>query len=212
MGKGRYILMDNKYNHPAYTRYPQLKELEESRNAMDLKETIRTVPNFPKEGIQFRDITSMLETPQAFNKACIDLTKACMQFNATKLVAIESRGFVFASPVARDMELPLILARKPGKLPNPTYQRNYKLEYGEAILHIQQNSGIKKDDKIVVMDDLIATGGTAKALASLIAQCWNVPKENILVLAVIDLPDLGGSAIIEQEGFNVETLIEFEGE
>jgi len=212
MGKSKYILMDTKYNHPAYSRYPQLKELEESRNKMDLKEAIRTVPNFPKEGIQFRDITSMLETPQAFNKACIDITKACMQFNATKLVAIESRGFVFASPVARDMELPLILARKPGKLPNPTYQRNYKLEYGEATLHIQQNSNLNPTDKIVIVDDLIATGGTALAIASLICQCWNVPRENILVLAVVDLPDLEGSAIIEKEGYNVETLVEFEGE
>ena len=110
------------------------------------------------------------------------------------------------------MELPLILARKPGKLPNPTYQRNYNLEYGEATLHIQRNSDLNKNDKIVIVDDLIATGGTAKALASLIAQCWNVPKENILILAVIDLPDLGGRAIIESDGFNVETLIEFEGE
>jgi adenine phosphoribosyltransferase len=204
--------MDTKYNHPAYSRYPQLKELEESRNKMDIKEAIRTVPNFPKEGIQFRDITSMLETPQAFNKACIDFTNACMQFNATKLVAIESRGFVFASPVARDMELPLILARKPGKLPNPTYQRNYKLEYGEATLQIQQNSNLKPTDKIVIVDDLIATGGTALAIASLICQFWNIPRENILVLAVVDLPDLGGSAIIKKEGFNVETLVEFEGE
>ena len=179
---------------------------------MKLKDSIRTVPNFPIEGIQFRDITSMLESPQAFNKACIDLTTVCMQFNATKIVAIESRGFIFASPVARDMELPLILARKPGKLPNKTFQRNYKLEYGEATLHIQQNSDLNKQDKIVIIDDLIATGGTAKALASLIAQCWNVPKENILVLATINLPNLQGSAIIKKAGFNVETLIEFEGE
>jgi len=118
---------------------------------MKLKDSIRTVPNFPIEGIQFRDITSMLESPQAFNKACVDLTKACMQFNATKIVAIESRGFIFASPVARDMELPLILARKPGKLPNKTFQRNYKLEYGEATLHIQQNSNLSKKILIVKM-------------------------------------------------------------
>jgi adenine phosphoribosyltransferase len=174
---------------------------------MDLKDTIRTVPDFPIEGIQFRDITSMLERPEAFNKALISLSSTCMSFNATKIVAIESRGFIFGSPIARDMELPLILARKPGKLPNKTYQRNYKLEYGEAELHIQRNSDIKSNDKIVIVDDLIATGGTAKALASLI-----VPKENILVLAVIDLPDLGGSAIIKKAGFNVEALIEFEGE
>ena len=179
---------------------------------LNFKDSIRTVPDFPIEGIQFRDITSMLESPHAFNKACVDLTKACMQFDATKIVAIESRGFIFGSPIARDMELPLILARKPGKLPNKTYQRNYKLEYGEATLHIQQNSDLNKQDKIVIVDDLIATGGTAKALASLISQCWNVPKENILVLAVIDLPDLGGSAIIQDRGYDIHTLVEFEGD
>jgi len=179
---------------------------------MNIKDNIRTVPNFPKEGIQFRDITSLLETPEAFNKALIDMTASCMMFNATKVVAIESRGFIFGSPIARDMDLPLILARKPGKLPNPTYQRSYQLEYGEATLHIQQNSDLKPHDKIVIIDDLIATGGTARALASLIAQCFSVPRENILILAAIDLPDLGGSAIIEKEGYNVESLIKFEGE
>ena len=179
---------------------------------MEIKESIRTVPDFPKQGIQFRDITSMLESPEAFNKALIDMTASCMMFNATKIVAIESRGFIFGSPIARDMELPLVLARKPGKLPNPTYQRNYQLEYGEATLHIQQNSDLNSKDKIVIIDDLIATGGTAKALASLISQCFNVPKENILVLALIDFPDLQGSAIIEETGFNVNTIVEFEGE
>ncbi len=179
---------------------------------MDIKDSIRTVPDFPVEGIQFRDITSMLERPEAFNKALISMSSACMSFNATKIVAIESRGFIFGSPLARDMELPLILARKPGKLPNPTYQRSYELEYGKATLHIQQNTNLQPSDKIVIVDDLIATGGTARALASLISQCWNIPKENILVLAVIDLPDLGGSAIIKEQGFNVETLVEFQGE
>lgn len=179
---------------------------------MKLKDSIRTVLDFPIEGIQFRDITSLLESPEAFNKALMDMTASCMGFNATKIMGIESRGFIFASPIARDMEVPLILARKPGKLPNPTYQRSYNLEYGEATLHIQRNSNLNKDDKIVIVDDLIATGGTAKALASLVSQCFKVPKENILVLALIDLPDLGGSAIIKEAGFNVEALIEFEGE
>lgn len=179
---------------------------------MNIKDSIRTVPNFPKEGIQFRDITSLLESPEAFNKALIDLTASCMMFNATKIVAIESRGFLFASPIARDMELPLVLARKPGKLPNPTYQRDYKLEYGSATIHIQQNSPLKPSDKIVIMDDLIATGGTATSLASLICQCFSIPKENILILSLIDLPDLGGSELVKQKGFNVDTIIEFDGE
>ena len=179
---------------------------------MELKDSIRTVKDFPIEGIQFRDITSLLESPEAMNKACIDMTASCMMFNATKIVAVESRGFLFGSPIARDMELPLILARKPGKLPNPTYQRSYDLEYGQASLHIQRNSDLSPNDKIVIIDDLIATGGTAIAISSLICQCWNIPRENILILAVIDLPDLGGSAIIKEAGFNIETLIEFEGE
>ena len=178
----------------------------------EIKDAIRTVPDFPIKGIQFRDITSLLENTEAFNKTLIDLTAHCMMFKANKIVAIESRGFLFGSPLARDMELPLILARKPGKLPNPTYQRSYELEYGKATLHIQQNTNLQPSDKIVIVDDLIATGGTARALASLISQCWNIPKENILVLAVIDLPDLGGSAIIKEQGFNVETLVEFQGE
>ena len=110
------------------------------------------------------------------------------------------------------MELPLILARKPGKLPNPTYQRSYDLEYGSNTLHIQRNSDLTSSDKIVIMDDLIATGGTAKAIAGLISQCWNIPKENILILAMIDLFELGGSSVLRDNGFNVETLIEFEGE
>ena len=176
---------------------------------MNIKDSIRTVPDFPIEGIQFRDITSLLEDPEAFNKALIDLTDSCMQFKATKIGAVESRGFIFGSPIARDMELPLILARKPGKLPNPTYQRNYKLEYGETTLHIQRNSNLNFQDKIVIID---FGSQVTKLIASLISQCWKVPKENILILAVINLPDLGGSAIIEKDGFNVETLIEFEGE
>lgn len=178
---------------------------------MELKDSIRTVPDFPIEGIQFRDITSVLERPEAFNKALIDMTAVCMMFNSTKIVAIESRGFLFASPIARDMELPLILARKPGKLPNPTYQRDYSLEYGKSTIHIQQNSDLTIHDKIVIIDDLIATGGTAKAIAGLISQCWNVPKENILVLGLIDLFELGGSSMLRDQGYNVETIIEFEG-
>ena len=102
------------------------------------------------------------------------------------------------------------MARKPGKLPNKTYSKEFKLEYGETELHIQTISPIK--GKVVVIDDLIATGGTALACADLIHENFGIPKEDLLILAVIDLPDLGGSAIIEDNGYNVRTLIEFEGE
>ena len=179
---------------------------------IDLKDCIRTVPNFPIPGIQFRDITSLIENPSAFNKSLLDLTSLTMSFGATKVVGIESRGFVFGTPVARDLDLPFIMARKPGKLPNPTHKRDFDLEYGSTSLEIQKVTEINEHDKVVIVDDLIATGGTAIACADLVHECFDVPKENILILAVIDLPSLEGSAIIEKHGYSVNTLIEFEGE
>ena len=103
----------------------------------DLKQAIRTVPDFPIPGIQFRDITSLIENPLAFNKALVDLST--LSFKATKIVGIESRGFVFGAPIARDLDLPFIMARKPGKLPNETYKKDFDLEYGSTSLEIQKN-------------------------------------------------------------------------
>lgn len=176
----------------------------------DLKQAIRTVPDFPIPGIQFRDITSLIENPLAFNKALVDLTNLSMK--ATKIVGIESRGFVFGAPIARDCDLPFIMARKPGKLPNETYKRDFDLEYGSTSLEIQKNTDIVPEDKVVIIDDLIATGGTAIACADLIHENFNVPKNQITVLAVIDLTDLGGFAKITEQGYNAGALIEYEGE
>jgi adenine phosphoribosyltransferase len=178
---------------------------------IDLKDHIRTVPDFPIPGIQFRDITSLLENSKAFNKSLSDLTSLSMSFGANKIVGIESRGFVFGAPVARDLELPFIMARKPGKLPGHVYRKDYELEYGTASLNIQCNTDIVPDDKVVIIDDLIATGGTAIACADIIHEHFGVPKENSQVLALIDLPTLKGSAIIQEHGYKVNTLIEFEG-
>tara|TARA_R110001606_G_scaffold389157_3_gene555057 strand:+ start:81 stop:629 length:549 start_codon:yes stop_codon:yes gene_type:complete len=181
-----------------------------SRYNIDLKQGIRTVPDFPIKGIQFRDITSLIENPIYFNKALLDLTNLSMKAEA--IIGIESRGFVFGAPVARDLEVPFIMARKPGKLPNDTFSKNFDLEYGSTSLEIQKNTEFFPQDKIVIIDDLIATGGTALACADLVHENWHVPKENITILAIIDLPNLGGSAIIEERGYNVTTLINFEGE
>lgn len=175
-----------------------------------MKDKIRTVPDFPVKGIQFRDITSILEQPELFDDTVKNLIALVNNFRTDCVVGIESRGFIFGSPITWDCDIPLILARKPGKLPNETVSKKYKLEYGEAELHIQKLSPIQGN--VVVLDDLIATGGTALACADLIHEHWNIPKENILILAVIDLPDLGGSAIIQDRGYNVKSLIEFEGE
>ena len=175
-----------------------------------IKSSIRTVPNFPIEGIQFRDITGILEHPPAMHDTVVSLIKEASSFDVDTIIGIESRGFLFASPIAWDFDLPMVLARKPGKLPNETVSKQYDLEYGTAELHLQKISPIK--GKVVIIDDLIATGGTALACADLVHTEWNIPKEDILVLAVIDLPDLGGSKLIEAHGYNVKTLVEFDGE
>ena len=177
----------------------------------NLKDYIRTVFDFPIPGIQFRDITSLIEDPAGLNKAIIGLLHEASKFRSTVVVGIESRGFVFGAPVAWDLGTPFVMARKPGKLPNETFKKQFDLEYGSTSLEIQTNTEISSSDKVVIVDDLIATGGTAIACADLIHENWNVPKENILVIAVIDLPDLKGSSLIQEQGYGVSTLVEFEG-
>lgn len=177
---------------------------------MDLKEIIRTVPDFPIPGIQFRDITSLIETPKAFKYTLQEMQDLSLQ--ADCIVGIESRGFVFGAPIANNLNIPFIMARKPGKLPNETHKRDFDLEYGSTSLEIQKNTNIKSSDNVVIIDDLIATGGTAIACADLIHECFDVPRDKILILAVIDLTDLGGFAKIIEQGYNAATLIEYEGE
>ena len=175
-----------------------------------LKESIRTVPNFPIEGVQFRDITSLLELPEALNGCVLDSCFHVNQFNPDVVVGIESRGFIFGVPIAQKLRLPFIPARKPGKLPNETVGKEFDLEYGSTSVHIQKISPIK--GKVVIVDDLIATGGTAMATADLIHEYFDIPKSDIMILAIIDLPDLGGSAKLLEQGYAVKTLMEFEGE
>jgi adenine phosphoribosyltransferase len=180
-----------------------------SKDPLDLKKFIRTVNNFPIDGIVFRDITSLIETPEAFVKTCDELTKITRKFGADIVASIESRGFIFAGTIARDLNLPFVLARKPGKLPNQTYKKKFNLEYGSTSIEIQKNTKIHKDNKIIIVDDLVATGGTAIACAELFTENFNIKKSNILILSVIDLPDLGGSKIIAENGFEIETIVDF---
>ena len=114
---------------------------------LDLKRSVRTINDFPIKGIKFRDITSLIETPEAFIKTCNQLTKLSKEFNADIIASIESRGFIFAGTIARDLGLPFVLARKPGKLPNKTFKKNFNLEYGSTSIEIQQNTNIKKKPK-----------------------------------------------------------------
>tara|TARA_B100000927_G_scaffold89353_1_gene72249 strand:+ start:422 stop:973 length:552 start_codon:yes stop_codon:yes gene_type:complete len=173
----------------------------------NLKEYIRTVDDFPIDGIKFRDITSLIETPDAFVKTCNAMDELTKAFNPSVVVSIESRGFIFAGSISKDLALPFVLARKPGKLPNESYSKEFDLEYGRTSIEIQKNTLISSDDRVVIIDDLVATGGTAIACAELLTENFGVINENILVLAVIDLPDLGGSKLIADQGYSVETLV-----
>ena len=176
---------------------------------LDLKKFVRTINNFPIDGIKFRDITSLIETPEAFKKTCDELTKVTKDFGADVVASIESRGFIFAGTIARDLELPFVLARKPGKLPNETYKKKFDLEYGSTSIEIQKNTNIEKGQRIVIIDDLVATGGTAIACAELLTENFNVEKSDILILCIIDLPELGGSNLIKEQGYNIETLVSY---
>ena len=177
---------------------------------LDLKKFIRTVNDFPIDGIKFRDITSLIETPGAFVKTCNELTKITKEFKAEIVASIESRGFIFAGTIARDLGLPFVLARKPGKLPNETFKKSFDLEYGSTSIEIQKNTNIRKGQKIVIVDDLVATGGTAIACAELFTQNFGIKESDILILAVIDLPDLGGSNLIINKEYNLECLVSYE--
>ena len=177
---------------------------------LDLKKFIRTVNNFPIDGIVFRDITSLIETPKAFIKTCDELTKITKEFNAEIVASIESRGFIFAGTIARDLSLPFVLARKPGKLPNETFQKSFNLEYGSTSIEIQKNTNIMKGQKIVIVDDLVATGGTAIACAELLTENFNVSNQDILILSIIDLTELGGSKLIKEKGFSIKTLVDYD--
>ena len=177
---------------------------------LDLKKFIRTVNDFPIDGIVFRDITSLIETPESFIKTCDELTKITKEFNAEIVASIESRGFIFAGTIARDLSLPFVLARKPGKLPNETFQKSFNLEYGSTSIEIQKNTNIVKGQKIVIVDDLVATGGTAIACAELLTENFNVSNQDILILSIIDLTELGGSKLIKEKGFSIQTLVDYD--
>jgi len=180
-----------------------------SKDPLDLKQYIRTVNNFPIDGIEFKDITSLIETPKAFIKTCDELTNITKNFGADLVASIESRGFIFAGTIARDLHLPFILARKPGKLPNETYKKSFNLEYGSTSIEIQKNTEIKVNQRIVIVDDLVATGGTAIACAELFTENFGVKNSDILILGIIDLPELGGSGLIKERNYAIQTLIDY---
>ncbi len=174
---------------------------------MDLKKYIRSIPDYPKKGILFRDITTLIKNPDAFkftNDKIIEIAKK-MQFD--KVAAIESRGFVFASTVSYALNKPFILLRKKNKLPAETFSVDFTLEYGDATIEVHKDS-ISKGERILVIDDLIATGGTAEAAAKLIKISGGEVAAFIFVINLFDLP---GEKLLKDKGFSVESLIKFPG-
>ena len=174
---------------------------------MDLKKYIRSIPDYPKKGILFRDITTLIKDENAF-KSCIDqIVKISKKINFNKIAAIESRGFIFSSPLSYIVNKPLIMLRKENKLPADKYSVNFKLEYGTATLEMHKDS-INKNEKILIIDDLIASGGTAKAAAQLIGMPGGIVAGFIFV---INLFDLGGKKLLEKKGYKTYNLIDFPG-
>lgn len=173
---------------------------------MDLKDYIRTIPHWPKQGVMFRDITTLLENPDAFAYVIRKFQEKYYNQNITKIAGIESRGFIFAAALAHELKLPLVLVRKKGKLPWRTVTQEYMLEYGTDQVEMHQDA-ITDKDSVLIIDDLIATGGTS------LAACKLVEKLNghVAGLAfVINLPDLKGMEKLK--GYETYHLIEFAGE
>ena len=174
---------------------------------MDLKKYIRSIPDYPKKGILFRDITTLIKDKDAF-KDCIDqISEILNNLNFDKIAAIESRGFIFASPLSYNLSRPNILLRKKNKLPAEKYSVDFQLEYGKSTLEIHKDS-IESGEKVIIIDDLIATGGTAEAAAKLIEKSGGKVSGFVFV---INLFDLGGQALIKKKGYKCYSLIDFPG-
>mgnify|MGYP006213385737 CR=1 FL=1 len=174
---------------------------------MNLKDYIRSIPDYPKKGILFRDITTLIKDENAFVETINQIIDRTKKFNFTKIAAIESRGFVFASAVSYILKKPFILLRKKNKLPADVHSVDFELEYGTATIEVHKDS-IDKADNVLIIDDLIATGGTAKAAAKLVEISGGKVASFIFV---INLFDLNGSDNLIKKGYKVENLIEFPG-
>lgn len=174
----------------------------------ELESHIRNIPDFPIEGVIFKDITTLLTHPGALNDTVLHLEKACKSFEYDAVAAIESRGFVFGSVMAAKQDLPLVLIRKPGKLPGDTVSEEYSLEYGTNTVEMHKNS-LPDGSRVLIVDDLIATGGSAMAAASLLR------RDGCAVAGaafVVDLSFLGGGNKLRKNGISYVKLIEVDSE
>ena len=174
---------------------------------MNLKDFIRSIPDYPKKGILFRDITTLIKDGNAFEECINQIIERSKDYKIDKIAAIESRGFVFASAVSYLLKKPFILFRKKNKLPADTHSVDFELEYGAATIEVHKDS-MDKGDSVLIIDDLIATGGTAEAAAKLV----EISEAKVAAFVfVINLFDLGGSDKLIKKGYKVENLMDFPG-
>ena len=174
---------------------------------MSIKSKIRTIENYPIKGVMFRDITTLLKDPEGLRDSINKLVDRYKDLNIDKIVAIESRGFIIGAPLAYLLNVGLVLIRKPGKLPAETIDQDYKLEYGTDRIEVHVDA-IEKGEKVLIVDDLIATGGTAEATVRLVQK---MKGDIVECCFIIDLSDIGGRERLENMGQKVFTLCEFKG-
>ena len=179
-----------------------------SQQLAQLQSAIKTIPDYPIQGILFRDVTSLLEDAEAFALTLTLLTDKYKEQGFTKVVGTEARGFLFGAPLALALGVGFVPVRKPGKLPRETYAQAYQLEYGEDVLEIHKDA-LTVDDKVLIIDDLLATGGTIEATTKLIRRIGAKVKD---VGFVISLPDLGGEKRLESMGLTPYSLLQYAGE
>ena len=174
---------------------------------MNLKDFIRSIPDYPKKGILFRDITTLIKNEKAFSETINQIVERSKKIKFDKIAAIESRGFVFASAVSFVLNKPFVMLRKKNKLPADVYSIDFELEYGTATIEVHKDS-IDENESVLIIDDLIATGGTAEAAAKLV----EISKGKVAAfIFVINLFDLNGTDKLLKKGYKVENLINFPG-
>lgn len=172
-----------------------------------IKDSIKTVPDYPKPGIMFRDVTSLMENAEAYKAAIALLVEKYQGQGFTKIVGTESRGFLFGAPLALELGVGFVPVRKPGKLPREVISESYELEYGVDTLEIHTDA-ISKGDKVLMVDDLLATGGTIEATTKLIRRLGGDVEHAAFI---INLPEIGGEARLKAAGIDVYSICEFDG-
>jgi len=172
-----------------------------------IKSVMRTIPDWPEPGVMFKEINTLCKHPKASRKIEDSFIQRYIDTEVTHIASIDARGFLFGSIMAYQLNIPLVLVRKKGKLPGKTIHREYALEYGTAAVEMQVDA-VAEGDKVLIFDDLIATGGTILAASTIIKE---LGAEVYEAAALIDLPDLHGSELIQQAGIPVYTLLAYEG-